>query len=100
MEQHLQAYESQDGNQAVFKVAELLEHVGQKEVHGAKPKNGKNVRTEDQERVGGDGQYCRDAVYGKQYISEVMANIAGTLSTANNTSMTSMTTSATNNGVA
>jgi hypothetical protein len=82
MQQHLQAHKSQDGNQAVFKVTELLEHIGQKKYMERRPSIAKMLELNT--RKG----------------SEVMANIAGTLSTANNTSMTSMTTSATNKGVA
>ncbi|MNL80091.1 hypothetical protein D3C87_2068440 [compost metagenome] len=80
--QHLCADDHQHDRQSVFQVVKAVDHVGQQEVKRPQAHDGENVRRENDEGVGGDGE------------------IAGMLSTAKTRSVASISSNTTNIGVA
>lgn len=68
---HFNSHKTQNGYQAILQIFKSFNHMGQKEVHGPKPQNGKYIGAEHQKRIGGYGQYGRNTVQSEQNIREL-----------------------------
>src|SRR5690606_11181770 len=70
-QQHLQADVDEDDRQPRLEVDEAMHHVRQQEVHRPESQNGHDAGGEDDEPIGGYGEYRRDRVDGEQQIGEL-----------------------------
>ena len=67
---HLYTNEAEQNSQAIAQQPETVGDVAKEEEERTQPHDGENVGEEDDVSVGGDGEYCGDAVDSKDYIGE------------------------------
>ena len=68
--QHLDTDKAQHESQAVFEENKAFGKVCQQKVHGTQAQDGKNVGSEDDERVGRYGKNSGDAVHGEDDVAQ------------------------------
>ena len=68
VEQHFHADEHQHDGQADFQIAEIVDRPGQHEIQRAQAENGKDVRGENDERLGRDGENGGNGIQRKNQV--------------------------------
>ena len=70
-QQHLHPDKAQQYRQTDFQVSEFVHHAFQHEEEGTQAQNGKDIGKENNIRILGNREYCRDGVKGKDDIREL-----------------------------
>lgn len=66
--EHLHAHVGKYEHKAVLQQVEAVQHGAQRKVQGAQPHDGEDIRSEYNERIGGDCENGGDRVYGKYHV--------------------------------